>query len=369
MQYRSMKTIIAVDARREESLRIAACLDGEFHVVHCADPGRALDLARGGTARAVLIDIDFHETKGLSLIGDIAASRDAPPVIVHTARQDPVAAFEAARRGASAWLGKPCGRAELASAIRRALLGEPSAQATFVGRSRLIREASERLRLYAPSRYPVLILGESGTGKELAALALHELSGRHGAFIPRNCAAFPGELVESELFGSERGAYTGAQARPGAFELARDGSLFLDEIGEASPAFMPKLLRVLETGEYWRLGGRQAERAEVRFISATARRLGEEAREGRFRPDLLYRINTLCLELPPLRERREDIPDLAGHFLLGATGGRKFLSEAALACLVEAPWPGNVRELRNAIQRAAVLAGPREMIERGDLEL
>lgn len=227
----------------------------------------------------------------------------------------------------------------------------------MLGRCAASRATEERLRLYADSDYPVLIIGESGTGKEIAARALHSLSRRRrGPFVARNCAAIPELLAESELFGTERGAFTDAVARPGAFELAAEGLLFLDEIGDASPPLQAKLLRVLETGEFWRLGGRRSVAADFRFVSATRCDLKRAADEGRFRLDLLYRIDTLVLEMPPLRARREDIPDLATSFALQATRGRVCLSPAAMDKMSSHDWPGNVRELRNVVHRALVLA-------------
>ncbi|MDP3178490.1 MAG: sigma 54-interacting transcriptional regulator, partial [Spirochaetaceae bacterium] len=205
--------------------------------------------------------------------------------------------------------------------------------------------------------------GESGTGKEIAARALSELSPRRSKpFVPRNCAALPESLAESELFGCERGAFTDAVARPGAFELADQGVLFLDEIGEASLPLQAKLLRVLESGESWRLGAKSCARIDVRLVSATARDLSAAAAANTFRKDLLYRIETLVLKLPPLRARREDIPDLAAHFALEASRGRTIPGRGALEKLHAHEWPGNVRELRNVVHRALVLAHGAEEI-------
>ena len=210
----------------------------------------------------------------------------------------------------------------------------------------------------------MLILGESGTGKEIAARALRDFScGRTGPFVARNCAAIPENLAESELFGTERGAFTDAVARPGAFELARGGLLFLDEIGESSLSFQAKLLRVLESGEFWRLGGTKSVAADFRFVSATSRDLNRAAAEGDFRIDLLYRIDTLVVEMPPLRARREDIVDLASHFALLASRGRVCVGAEAMGKLVGYDWPGNIRQLRNIVHRALVLAGGADEIQ------
>jgi transcriptional regulator with GAF, ATPase, and Fis domain len=180
--------------------------------------------------------------------------------------------------------------------------------------------------------------------------------------VARNCAAFPEELIESELFGSAKGAFTGAVERPGAFELAEGGTLFLDEIGEAGPSVQSKLLRVLETGDLWRLGDNRPRKADIRLVSATSRNLKEAVAAGRFRADLLYRIDTLILEIPPLRDRKEDIPHLAEHFLRMACGARKALSAGAYEKLASLEWPGNVRELKNVLHRAIVLSGELEEI-------
>jgi transcriptional regulator with PAS, ATPase and Fis domain len=228
----------------------------------------------------------------------------------------------------------------------------------FIGESPAIKEVEKLVHLYADSTYPVLIYGESGTGKEIAARALRELSpSRTGSFIARNCAAIPEHLAESELFGTERGAFTDAVARPGAFELARGGLLFLDEIGEMGLPTQAKLLRVLETGEFWRLGSMKSAVADFRFVSATSRDLDRAVAESGFRVDLLYRINTLIIRMPPLRTRREDIADLAAHFVHLASRGRVALGPEALDKLMAFGWPGNIRQLRNTVHRALVLAG------------
>jgi DNA-binding NtrC family response regulator len=205
----------------------------------------------------------------------------------------------------------------------------------------------------------VLILGESGTGKELVARAIHERSPRaERPFVPIHCGAVPREVFESELFGHEKGAFTGAVgAKPGLVELADGGTLFLDEIGEMEPDSQVKLLRALETGTFFRVGGTRPRRVDVRLVAATNRDLAEAMRTGEFRQDLYFRINTIALKLPPLRERREDVALLAAHFVgANATYGVKRLAPRALAALEAYDWPGNVRELLHAIERAAILS-------------
>jgi DNA-binding NtrC family response regulator len=301
----------------------------------------------------------------LPLLGHLA--REGKRVIAISTAADTKTAVRAVKNGAADFLRKGCPLSELKGSIGAlAALGargsaacpaEQPCSCPFTGSSLAIRKVAALVNLYARSDFPVLILGESGTGKELAARALHELSARKaGSFVARNCAALPELLAESELFGSERGAFTDAVARPGAFELARGGVLFLDEIGDAGPALQAKLLRALETGEIWRLGGGKPIAIDARLVTATARDLRSTATRGAFRPDLLYRIDTLVLKLPPLRERREDIPDLASYFSLKASAGRTVPGSAALAKLSAYDWPGNIRQLRNVIHRALVLA-------------
>jgi DNA-binding NtrC family response regulator len=233
------------------------------------------------------------------------------------------------------------------------------ALAAIVGDDPALRAVLGRMRLVAPTATPVLVTGESGTGKELLARALHEMGSRPtGPFVAVNCGALPRELAESELFGHERGAFTGAASRRrGWFEEASGGTLVLDEIGELPLELQPKLLRVLETGRIRRVGGAGESSVSVRVVAMTLRDLGLEGRRGGFRPDLYYRLAGFELILPPLRERRGDIPFLARHFLreLAPELGPREIEPHALAALVAADWPGNVRELRNVIRRAAIL--------------
>ncbi len=227
-----------------------------------------------------------------------------------------------------------------------------------------MRAALARAALVAPTGTPVLVTGESGTGKELVARALHELGANpHGPFVAVNCGALPRELAESELFGHERGAFTGAAARrAGWFEEASGGTLVLDEIGELPLDLQPKLLRVLESGRLRRVGGVGEIAVRVRVVATTLRDLEGEVQRRTFRPDLYYRLAGICVRLPPLRERRGDIPRLAAHFLseIEPEVGERQIDPIALSTLGAADWPGNVRELRNVIRRAAILTGGRD---------
>jgi len=230
----------------------------------------------------------------------------------------------------------------------------------LLGDSATMRRLRQRIATVAPTRATVLVLGESGTGKELAARALHDESRRAGAFVVVNCGAISPELVESELFGHERGAFTGAVARRrGVFEEADGGTLFLDEIGELPPSLQPKLLRVLESGMVRAVGAAGERKVDVRVVCATHRDLEQQVAKGGFRLDLFHRLSTVTIEIPPLRERRDDIALLADHFLdqVADEAGRKALSPAAREALAGYRWPGNVRELRNAIHRAAIFGG------------
>src|SRR2546430_15642082 len=232
-----------------------------------------------------------------------------------------------------------------------------------------MQEVLRIIERIAPTDSSVLVLGASGTGKELVARAIHERSARaERPFVPIHCGALPREVFESELFGHEKGAFTGAvSAKPGLVELADGGTLLLDEIGEMEPDSQVKLLRALETGTFFRVGGTRPRRVDVRLVAATNRDLAEAMRQGEFRQDLYYRINTIAIQLPPLRERREDIALLATHFVDGnASYGVKRLGAAALAVLEGYGWPGNVRELQHAIERAVIL-GKGDEIQPEDL--
>src|SRR6058998_1819017 len=283
--------------------------------------------------------------------------------------------------GLTAWLVKPTDPLEVTATVRRLIERRRLQQRTgILGESAAIQEVLVKIEQMAPVTSTVLIEGESGTGKELVARAIHDLSPRHGkAFIAVNCAALPETLLESELFGHEKGAFTGAaERRLGRFELANGGTIFLDEVGEMAPATQVKLLRVLEDRTFFRVGGTQPIKVDVRVIAATNKSLKEEVALGRFRDDLFYRLAVLYIYLPPLRERRTDIPLLVRRFIaeIAATHDRQFrgITPEALQILVDADWPGNVRQLRNLIESMVVLAPegeirasdiPRDIRERG----
>src|SRR3989442_12737495 len=320
--------------------------------------------------------------EGIDVLRELAASPEPPQVIVMTGFQEVGTAVEAMKLGAYDYLTKPAKLEELDILIRKAaekgqllrdnvaLRAHAPGAAPFGGiltRSVRMQEVLRIIDRVAPTDSAVLILGESGTGKELVARAIHEHSLRaERPFVPIHCGALPREVLESELFGHEKGAFTGAvAANPGLVELADGGTLLLDEIGEIEPDSQVKLLRALETGTFFRVGGTRARRVDIRLVAATNRDLTAAMKAGQFREDLFYRINTITVHLAPLRDRREDIGLLAQHFLdTNTTYGHKRLSPAALAALDGYGWPGNVRELLHVIERGVILCKGDEITPR-----
>ncbi|TGD93441.1 sigma-54-dependent transcriptional regulator [Methylobacterium nonmethylotrophicum] len=340
------------------------------HPVLAASGAEALErVAADPAIAAVLLDLRMPgELDGMAVLQRLRARPEAPPVAVLTAFASAENTIEAMRLGAYDHLTKPVGRADLAALLAGMLACSPAPPeppalpdaSCLIGSSEAMRRVQKAVGLAADSDATVLLQGETGTGKEVAARALHA-HGRWqaGPFVPVNCAAIPADLLESELFGHLRGAFTGATAdRPGAFREAEGGTLFLDEIGDMPPAMQAKILRVLQERVVTPVGGRPVP-VTVRVVAATHRDLPRLVAGGSFRQDLFYRLNVVPITLPPLRERLADILPLAEHFLaLGGAGPKRLAAEAA-AALMRHPWPGNVRELRNVIERAAVLArGP-----------
>ena len=351
-----------------------------------AEAAPALDYLRAH--RDVVLVITDLMMPGVDGFGVLAAARDIDAevgVLMITGHGSVESAVDAMKRGADDYLTKPVDLFELrkrASAIvekrllsRRVVelehrLGEKFGN--LVGRSKPMEALFRQMEMVAPTRSNVLIIGDSGTGKELVANALHENSPRRdGRFLPINCAAIPAEILESELFGHERGSFTGATGRKiGKFELADKGTLFLDEIGELPLDMQVKLLRVLETREFMRVGGTATIKVDIRLVAATNADLESAVERGAFRNDLYYRLKVVTLRIPPLRERREDIPLLANHFLAtfakeNDRDGMKF-SPDAMRAIVNARWEGNVRELRNLVESLVVLT-PTPEIALGDL--
>jgi len=326
-----------------------------------------------GEGDVVITDVIMPDENGLDLIPRIRRIRPELPVIVMSAQSTLTTAVQATQRGAFEYLPKPFDLADLLAVVDRALkqpislaahakAAEPSDEDAMplIGRSPAMQEIYRVIARLTTTDLTVMINGESGAGKELVARALHDYGRRrNGPFVAINMAAIPRELIESELFGHERGAFTGATNRHvGRFEQAAGGTLFLDEIGDMPPEAQTRLLRVLQEGEYTTVGGRQPIRANARIIAATHRDLRALIRSGQFREDLFYRLNVVPIRLPPLRERPDDIPVLAQHFLNKAQAEglpAKTIDPAAMAQLSAYRWPGNVRELENLIRRLAAL--------------
>src|SRR5262252_1935286 len=323
-----------------------------------------------GEGDLVITDVLMPDESAFDLIPRVKKLRPDLPIIVMSAQNTFMTAITAAERGAYEYLPKPFDLNELIAVVGRALAeprrksqrraAEPSEGLPLIGRCPAMQEIYRVLARLTQTDLTVMITGESGTGKELVARALHEYGKRrNGPFVAINMAAIPRELIESELFGHEKGAFTGALARGiGRFEQAAAGTLFLDEIGDMPPEAQTRLLRVLQEGEYTSVGGRTPMRANVRIVAATHRDLRQLIRRGLFREDLFYRLNVVPIRLPPLRERVQDIPDLVRHFLDVARTeglGTKTLDRSGVERLLSYGWPGNVRELENLIRRLVVL--------------
>ena len=375
-----------VDDDRSVRFVLAAALrEAGFAVTAFAAAGEALDaLRREAPPALVVTDVRMPGDSGLQLLDKLKAAHPALPVVVMSAHTDVASTAGAFRGGAHEFLSKPFDLDEAVAVVRRALPREPARAAAPValeaadaapalaGEAPAMQALFRAIGRLAQAPLSVLITGETGTGKELVARALHRESPRAARpFVALNTAAIPAELLESELFGHEAGAFTGAQKRlVGRFEQADGGTLFLDEIGDMPAALQTRLLRVLAEGEFFRVGGRELIRVDVRVIAATHQPLEALVAQGRFRADLLHRLDVVRLQLPPLRERREDIPLLARRFLAAAALRLqlppKRLSKDALARLQAHAWPGNVRELENLCWRLAALA-PGEVIVAADL--
>jgi len=370
--------ILVVDDEVNARTALAELLRDEgFDVETAADAFKALGKYESFVPHVVVTDLKMPGMDGIELVKKIREREDASEVIVMTAFGAVETAVTAMRAGAADYLTKPINFDELLvvidkvleqGALRRetrqlrARVRDRVAPDNIVGVAPVMQRVFEVVDQVAPSKATVLITGESGTGKELVANAIHQRSPRvHRPFIKLHCAALAESLLESELFGHEKGSFTGAAARKdGRFSLADGGTLFLDEIGEISPAIQVKLLRFLQEHEFERVGGTQTIKVDVRIIAATNKNLREEVAKGRFREDLYYRLNVVALEMPPLRERKTDILALARFFIdrYATENGKTIeaIAPDALELLNSYDWPGNVRELENAIERAVVLA-------------
>lgn len=372
-------TILVVDDEKNTREGLRWALEREdVTVLTAADGEEALEILRRESVDLVITDLRMQKLDGMGLLE--AVKRECPDtaVVILTGHGTIENAVEAMKQGAYDYLIKPVNLDELSLLIDRFAstrklvrenvelrerLDSKFGFDNIVGQSAAMLEVFEKVRMVAPTRANVLLTGESGTGKEVIANAIHQNSPRRNKpFIKVNCGALPLTLLESELFGHEKGAFTHAiKTKPGRFELANGGTLLLDEISETAPEFQVKLLRVLQEGEFERVGGTQTIRVDVRVIAATNKRLDELVREGKFREDLYYRLKVVEISLPPLRERVEDIPLLVEHFLeefsryYGKPKSR--VHQAVMTALQNYSWPGNVRQLRNVIEGAVVMAG------------
>lgn len=344
-----------------------------FTVSTAGSAERAQDLAQEEDFDVILLDLGLPGMDGLAFLKLLNSQLSPPQVIIHTGDAVFEKAVQALRLGAYDYLVKPADPDLVDMRLRHAaqkrqlmrevtrlqfLLADKAPAVTPVGKSPSYQKALTLAQMVAPTETPILLLGETGSGKEVMANYIHRISLRQkGPFVAINCAAIPENLMESEFFGHEVGAFTGAtKRRPGYFEMAEGGTIFLDEIGEMDLGFQSKLLRVAETGTFFRVGGTKPVKVDVRIVSATNRDLLKEVNEGRFRADLYYRLQGFDIRIPPMRERREDIPFLVEHFLASRRGSPAQISPEALDCLAQAPWPGNIRELFHVLEKALIMA-------------
>jgi len=361
--------ILVVDDDPGQRSLLESFLRSQHFDVVLADSGeRALALLPGGNFTMMISDVRMPGLSGLETLRRVRPQFPQLPVLLVTAYADIRDAVVAMRDGALNYLAKPIDLDELLATVRQATGMAPQAVLNLgaekklppdvIAQSPLTVALFQEISLVAPSEARVLITGESGTGKEVVADVIHSWSARAGGpLIKVNCAAIPETLLESELFGHEKGAFTGASAlRIGRFEEAGGGTIFLDEISEMSPGLQAKLLRVTQDGRFQRIGSNREIHTNARILSASNRNLEDEVKRGKFREDLFYRLNVVEVNLPPLRERREDILPLANYFIGKLARTRTRLAEATIVCLQNYAWPGNVRELRNTIERAVLLS-------------
>lgn len=369
--------ILVVDDEKNTRDGLARALRHEYEVITAADATEALNVLRDRTVDVVISDVRMPGMNGLDLIERVLIAPHAPACILITAYGNVETAVEAMKRGAYEILTKPLNLEHLELTVRRALhthhvedenrrlreqLTDKFGMENIIGNSPAMQTVFEIVRQVAPTQATVLIQGSSGTGKEMIAQSLHQMSSRaHGPFIAVHCAALSESLLESELFGHEKGAFTGAgDRRRGRFEMADGGTLLLDEISEISPTVQVKLLRVLEERCFERVGGQSTVEVDIRLIAATNRNLKQEVAQGRFREDLFFRLDVVTIELPSLRERQGDIALLCRHFIKEFSDQNNksinAIDPAAMEILEAYAWPGNVRELRNVIEKMVVLS-------------
>jgi DNA-binding NtrC family response regulator len=377
-------TILVIDDEPNILTTVRRSLELEGYQVEVAGSGAA-GLAKLGEhdVDLVLLDVMMPTETGLEVLPKLRAAQPDLIVIMMSGNATIETAVHATKGGAHDFIEKPLSGDKLLITVQNALAyarlrGENArlrgrASEFAIGKSAAMRAIFDKVGKTAPSTGRVLITGENGTGKELVARAIHEKSKRKdGPFVKVNCAAIPSELIESELFGHEKGAFTGAtQQRRGKFELADGGTLFLDEIGDMNPSAQAKVLRVLQENELERVGGAETIKVDVRVVAATNKDLSAEIAAARFREDLFYRLAVVPIELPPLRARREDIPMLVEHFVEQVCADNdqrtKKVASGAMTLLMQHDWPGNVRELKNVVERLAILTGDAEVISEPDV--
>lgn len=368
------KRVLIVDDEKNMRWVLGEALRAEgYEIVEASDGKEALEKVSESAPDLMVLDHKMPAPDGMEVLRRIRAKGMSFPIIMLTAHGNVQTAVEAMKAGATEYLTKPFDLEELKLVIEKALrtselaaeverlraeVGKQYDIEGIVAGSPSMLSVLETVKKVAPTNATVMIYGESGTGKELIARAIHQLSDRaQRPFVSVSAGALPETLLESELFGYEKGAFTGAmQAKPGRFELANGGTIFLDEIGDISPAVQVKLLRVLQERVFERLGGTRSIEVDVRVVAATNRDLQELIAAGTFREDLYYRLNVVPITLPPLRERPEDIPRLIAHFLEKIGAGNKRIAPEAMRALVDYKWPGNVRELENTVERIVFLS-------------
>jgi DNA-binding NtrC family response regulator len=348
---------------------------GDYTIDLASDGAEAINLIQTSVYDLVLLDIRLPRVDGTEVLKFLQEFAPSTPAIILSGHTDVRTAIQSMKLGAYDFVTKPYDIDELLGTIDRALdrkklfidnslmrteLTRKTGTTEIIGRSKVLLDTLDRVNKIAQTDSVVLVYGPSGTGKELIAHLIHDRSPRRDRpFVVVNCASIPDSLLESELFGHEKGAFTGAfETKQGLVEVAHGGTLFLDEVGDISPAIQPKLLRFVETGGFRRVGSVNELKTDVRIISATNKNLREESRNGRFREDLLYRLNVITVEMPPLKDRREDIPVLVDHFLKlkANTKTAKTLSPLAMEMLLKHDWPGNIRELEHVVEGAIIMA-------------
>ncbi len=371
-----MVKVLFIDDDPEAHRTMKHVLPDPYLLVSACTGEAGLSAAASEGPDVVILDINLPDVDGIAVLRRLVSTHAPPPVVMLSALSDARLIRDALLGGAVDYIVKPFDLKELLGALRTAVINSDARRqaagalgetllAGLLGENHLMKEVKQLILRYAPSDSPVLVQGESGTGKELVARSLQEASRRREAPCGAiNCGALPETLLETELFGSERGAFTDAVTRPGSFERANGGTLFLDEIGDMSLPAQARLLRVIEQRELTRVGGSRSIVLDVRVVSATHRNLRAEVARGSFCADLFYRLGVLPIRVPALRERSDDIPLLAAHFLAVLGGPSSTLDNGALDALCAHPWPGNVRELRNVLERAALNAGGQRIMAR-----